>query len=67
MREDLHEALEKAYPGGFVFLYSDGKGDVRLSGSKMDTSQWLTAFYHIALGLAALCGSDGDFIPTKEN
>ena len=55
MREDLMEALEKAYPGGFVFLYSDGEANVRLSGHKMETSKWLTAFYHIALGLAAMC------------
>ena len=64
MREDLHEALERAYPGGFVFLYTDGGENVRLSGSKMNDSKWLTAFYHMALAMAALCVGNGTWEDT---
>ena len=54
MREDLHEFIEKAYPDGFVFFYLDTDGAVRLSGSNMDKSDFLTAFYHMGLALSCL-------------
>ena len=50
----MHESIEKAYPDGFVFFYLDTDGAVRLSGSNMDKSDFLTAFYHMGLALSCL-------------
>ena len=58
MREDLMEALEKAYPQGFVFYYCDSDNALRQSGFRMNDSKFLTAFYHLGLALAVLISDD---------
>ena len=67
MREDLAEALEKAYPAGWVFYYCDTDNCLRQSGFKMNSSKFLTAFYHLGLALAVLASDErGDFPQVKE-
>lgn len=61
MREDIMEALESAYPSGFVVFYLDNDGAVRESGYNMDKSKFLTSFYHLGLAVASLVGSDNNF------
>lgn len=57
MREDHIEKLESSYPNGFVFLYLDSEGSMRLSGSNMHKSDILTAYYHLALAMSCLVKS----------
>ena len=43
MREDCLEALETAYPNGFLILYLDEGGGVKLTGHLIDAHPWLIA------------------------
>ena len=60
MREDCLEALERAYPKGFLVLYLDEANGVKLTGHHIDAHPWLIAAYHQAIANAALTGDDPD-------
>lgn len=53
MREDLVEALEKAYPEGSLTFYMS-HGAVRVSGNNMDKGNFITAMYHFGMALACI-------------
>lgn len=67
VREDLMEALEKAYPQGFVFYFVDSDNALRQSGFKMNESKFLTAFYHFGLALAVLISDEPPDIPKAKS
>ena len=66
MREDCLEALERAYPNGFLILYLDEGGGVKLTGVKIDAHPWLIAAYHQAIASAALMGTNIPIDPSTD-